>query len=559
MKNIFKTLLFTVLLSGCYEDKGNYDYTLDSMNEITSISFTPAIIESATGKLIEVRQAITENDTICHIKVHLEQTLEKNFENLDFYWYRTHKDGNDNIISKDTVNTKGYLDIFLPIGEMVSQDILLQIYDNTTTLSHYSSFKFQTRPPFKNSLFVLHGEEGERLLGNIAIIGNDTVSYTDIKSITNDQNIYKNAEGLDYSDDTEGKLTLTVFSDNGATRAYEPFEMTVKFHSEEIFKPTTTDFSFKKIIKAGDPTSKQFKIVISENGKVCVGNQLPALYELGYEAEKNGNPIHITDYNITAATLTGDKFYMWDEKGKRFLCSGTYDMNFAHTEQDARNPDLVSSNTIVDANIDFSEISPVDKSAVLGYINYQQGWDEDFKDFYFIFKDEGGSYYRYGFRTGEKNSTAEFTIENEKLLNNFNPDDPNTIKYCSSFSTNYLFYAKGNMVYRYNVSNGDNILVYEAPTGYDVTLIKFRTEDWNPSNYLGDLPRIMSIALYNEAEARGAIAEIRFTTSADVDKDFTQLFYDTDSEGNKWKRIQDFQFAREHQYKLADYQKGNSE
>ena len=32
-------------------------------------------------------------------------------------------------------------------------------------------------------------------------------------------------------------------------------------------------------------------------------------------------------------------------------------------------------------------------------------------------------------------------------------------------------------MYRYNVSNGDKFVVYEAPEGYDVTKIKFRTEE----------------------------------------------------------------------------------
>lgn len=554
MKNIFKALMLAVVLNGCYEDKGNYEYTLDSMNDITSVKFTPAIVETASGKVIEVRQAMTEKDMTCRIEAHLEQTLEKNFDNLDFYWYRTYTDDTGAII-QDTVFTRGYLEVTLPIGAKVEQDILLQIYDRTTTLSRYSSFKFMTRPPFKNSLFVLHGEDGNRQLGNIAIIGSDTLAYTDIKTVTNDNNLYNDADGFDYSDTDDGRLSLTIFSESKTT-AYEPFEMEVKFRSEDLFKPNTTDFAFNRVVKAGDPMSNQYKVVLSQNGEMYIGNNLPPLYKPGYNEELSGNTLHMTDYHITAATITRDHYFFWDDKNGRMLYSSTEESGMAREEKDVQNPNLVSNKPVLDTNADFSQISPVGKTAIMGYVNYQQGWDAEFKDFYFIFKDQGGSYYRYEFKTGEKNSSEVVcTLEKEKILDNFNPSNTSTIKYSSRFSTNYLFYANGSTVYRYNVANGDNIPVYEAPSGYEVTLVKFRSDEYNKSNYIGDLDRIMSIGLYNEAESKGAIAEIRFTTSADVDKDFVQLFYDKDDEGKNWGRIKDLQFARVHQYDLADYQK----
>ena len=37
---VFLLFLSALMLAGCYKDKGNYDYTLDSMNEIMSVTFT---------------------------------------------------------------------------------------------------------------------------------------------------------------------------------------------------------------------------------------------------------------------------------------------------------------------------------------------------------------------------------------------------------------------------------------------------------------------------------------------------------------------------------------
>lgn len=554
MKNILKFLLPAILLSGCYEDKGNYDYTLDSMNEITSVKFTPDVIETTTGKLIEARLAQTKDDTV-HIVVDLEQTLEKDFTNLDFRWYRTYSDNSGKVI-KDTVYTKGFLDVILPKNTMVEQDVLLQIYDNTTELSHYSAFKFKTRPPFKNSLFVLHGEKDERQLGNIEIIGKDTIAYTNIKLVTNDENIYQYATGFDYTA-YENNISLTLFSENEGTRIYDPFGMKIKFTASEIFKPYTTNFPLNKIVRIGDPGTTSYCVAMLEDGQIYTGNNLPVLFKTGYNKELSGNTEHQTEFKITAATMTHDCYFFWDDQNKRFLYSATEEL--ARREDDARDMNLLSDNPILDTSADLSQISPspADMTGVFGYINHQQGWEDDMKDFYFIFKDQSGNYYRYELRTGEKSSTVACTIESVKALDGFNPSDPSLINYCSCFSTNYIFYANGNTIYRYNVSNGDHVVVYSAPDGYNVTMMKFRTGYYSPgsANQVGDLNRIMSIGLYKEngAESYGAIAEVKFTTAADVDEDFKTVIYEMGDDGKRWGRIKDMQFAHEYYYGVADY------
>ena len=55
MKRITSYLLFVLLLTGCYKDKGNYEYTLDSMNEILSVTFSPEVVVTADGNVIEVQ------------------------------------------------------------------------------------------------------------------------------------------------------------------------------------------------------------------------------------------------------------------------------------------------------------------------------------------------------------------------------------------------------------------------------------------------------------------------------------------------------------------------
>lgn len=568
-------VLLLVLLAGCYKDKGNYDYTLDTMNEITSVTFSPSVVKAADGDVIEVQQALDEDDRMRRVDVTVEQTLADNLDNLDFFWCRTYTDEAGKAV-KDTILSRGFIEFELPVGKAVSYNVFLQIYDRTTDLSHYSSFKISTRPVFKNSLFVLHGNEGNRKVGNIEVIGNETKIYTDVKTVTNDNNHYENATGFGYTtfidipDDLAGigvTSTLTVYAGNGETRAYNPHGMHVKYTASQIFKPESENFSYLKTVQTGDPSNyTMYRIVFSEDGSVYVGNQVHALYKPGLACEESTDLPHQTDYEITAATITHNRFLMWDAKNGRFLYAAKEDPGFAGDEGNSIRPDYVSKNPLLDANVDFRTLqkSPVGLTAVMGYMNYRDNYSQ--QNPFFIFKDEAtGEYYRYEllmqnigdgskvrrYRTADGREVSEvlsaYTVVSEKRLAGLTPTDMSTITYNSWFTTTNLFFAEGNTVYRYNVSNGDKYVVYEAPEGYNVTKIKFRTEE--SSAFSDDLGLHLSIVLFNGTN--GAVAEIKFDTAADVDSSFAPLFYDRDNEGNLWGEIKDIQFVNDYIYKMV--------
>lgn len=576
MKKISSLLLFVLLMTGCYEDKGNYDYTLDTMNEITSVTFSPSVVKGTNGNMIEVQQALEEEDKTRRIEANVEQSLAKDLNNLDFYWCRSYIDEHGKSI-KDTIESKGYLEFDLPVGKAMSYNIFLQIYDRSTDLSHYSAFKLNTRPVFKNSLFVMHGSEGKRKIGNIEVIGNETKIYTDIKSVTKDNNHYENATGFSYTtyidipDDFTniGETgTLTIFSGNGETRAYDPHGMKVKYTSEQIFKPESENFSYKKGIQTGDPSNyTQYKIVLTDNGEAYIGNYVHALYKPGLACENNPDLLHETDYEITAATITHNRFLMWDAKNSRFLYAAKEDPGFATNEGGSINSNIMAMNPLLDANVKFQGLqkSPADMTAVMGYINYRDSYDQ--QNAYFIFKDEGtGDYYRYELlmqnigdgskakrRTGingevvEEEKLSAYSIISEKRLSGLTPTDMSSITYNSWFTTSNLFFAEGNTVYRYNVLNGDKYVIYEAPQGYNVTKIKFRTEE--SSTFSDDLGLHLGIVMFNGSN--GAIAEIKLNTAADIDNDFVPLFYDRDNEGKLWGEIKDIQFVNDYMYKMV--------
>ncbi len=576
IKKISSIILSALLLAGCYSDKGNYDYALDTMNEITSVTFTPSVVISAEGDVIEVQQALEEDDRTRRIDAIVEQSLAKNLEELDFYWCRSYTNENGKYV-KDTIISRGFLEFDLPVGKPMSYDIFLQIYDRSTTLSHYSSFRIKTRPVFKNSLFVMHGGEGSRKIGNIEVIGNETKIYTDVKSVTRDNNHYADAMGFGYTtyinipEDLANigeTNALTVYGSNGGTRAYDPHGMRVKFTAQQLIKPESENFRYRKTVQTGDPSNyTQYKVVLTDDGEAYIGNYVHALYKPGYGCENNTDLPHESDYEITAAAITHNRFLFWDAKNSRFLYSAKQDPGFAIDEANSIKPTYISMSPVLDANVKFQGLqkSPEGMTAIMGYINYRDSYDQ--QNPYFIFKDEStGEYYRYELlmqnigdgskikRTrsagdeDESEKLSAYTVISEKKLTGLTPDNDATITYNSWFTTTNLFFAEGNKVYRYNVSNGDKFVVYEAPEGYNVTMIKFRTED--SSSFSGDLGLYMNIALYNGTN--GAVAEIKFNTAADVDAGYPPLFYDKDNEGNLWGEIKDLQFVNEYMYKI-DY------
>ena len=570
MKKIIYSLLSVALLSGCYEDKGNYDYTLDSMNEITSATFSPSIAQTASGKIIEVQQALTEDDTKRRIEVTLEQTLEKNLDNLDFYWCRTYTDPSGKSV-KDTIHSKGFLEFDLPLNEEMSYDIFLRIYDKTTTLSHYSSFKIKTRPIFKNSLFVLHGAQGSRKLGNIEVIGNETKVRMDAYQTINPEegNPCSFANGLSYStyydlsnNNFKVSNNLVVYDGQGTSSVYDPFGLAYKFNPYFVY-PTNVSapIIYNKLIETGDPYNySYYRCVLSQDGRFFLGNHLVKLYIPG---EDSYDANHQTDYQVTAATITNDHFVLWDAKNNRFLYAPKND-SFGQDEFTVLNYGQYMKlyKPILDAHVDYgympAEVTPVGKKAVYAYIQYRENYAEAHP--FFIFKDETtNKFYQYeltplvdadgkGDGKGKDEGKDEgnepaFSI-NYREMRNFNPGNLSLITYNSYFTTNYIFYADGGDVYRYNISNGEKTLLYSVPEGYTIDVMKFRVN--NSCSNTGDLGYILSLGLNKGSE--GAIAEIKLNTASDLDAEFEPLFYNQGSNGEKFGNIQDVQFAHEYMY-----------
>lgn len=570
MKNIIYVAMSALLLTSCYEDKGNYDYRFDSMNQvdISNVSYQPEAYEGVSGKVIEVQLPLTE-DKVQRVEAKLSQTLSDNYDNLDFTWYTAYTATKRDPMTgrevtetvRDTLRTNGYVDLNFPANTDRNYSVIMEVKDRTTDLDYYAKLNVKTRLLFKNSLFFLHQQGGETFLGNVEKIGTMLESrsnaYKTAKPTITD-NPFADAVKLGYTSCPYPEVNgLMVFRSNGRGNTYNVFKA-LDTYDVPLVPAVSSSFVASRVITVGNiATGNIFKCLLSRDGQFYMGKWAPYYTVPGEDAEES---LQSGDYRVTAATVTESYYVLWDAKNNRFIYQSNSDWFPFQLNEYAQNPPH-SVYPVMDAKVDFSSLgtlSPEGKTAVYGFIASHNEFFPDAKP-QFIFKDADNNFYLYELtpvdaggksRGGDAGaSESAFTITGKKLPDFHPGSNLASITYNPWFSTNYIFYAKDDNVIRHNLSNGDEQVVYTAPAGYTVSVIKFRTEDAESnstmSSNLGDLGLYLSIGM--NKESNGAVAEIKLTPAADVDESFS-LFCDKDSEGNAFGRILDLQFAHVYTY-----------
>lgn len=512
------TILTALLLSSCYEDKGNYDYDFENLNSVDGITFSPTPYRGIHGETVEFIQPMG-NDTVGRLLATVEQSIGESIDNLDFKWTVTGED------FSGVFYTKGYVDLPLKAGQTTTYNVMLEVKDPVTTLAHYAKVYVSTRPLYKNSLFVLHGTgPGAMKLGNVSQIGDQHQLYADAWEYAHpgSENPFAYAVGMTYGAYYDFKIgesvNLAVFNNNGTSGIYNPYGLVQKYSANYVLPQTGEAFIVSKYGQAGDATTlTDYHYVIARDGRVAMARSFLCYH---IPALQTTDPLDVgTDYEVTAGAILGSNTVFWDAKNQRFIYVGKGDF-FGMDEANAREQAQMTM-PMLDAEVDFSKLSatlsPKGKTALYAYVNDRENYE--YAHAFFIFADAAGNMYRYELTPKDTKGGAgadepAYTIEAMRLPNIRTTQlRTGTLTYNTLFSTNYLFYANGGEVVRYNAQNGDKQTVYQAPDGWSVSCIKFRTGD--PNAFSGDLGRWLSIGMTKGSE--GAVAEMRLTNSADID------------------------------------------
>ncbi len=585
MKNTLYALSLVLLFAGCYKDEGNYDYTFHTMNEISlsSISFVPQSYESLSGTIIEIQQPMT--DTLHQrVTINFKQTIASDYNKLDFLWIRDFigtTDFGSPVPIKDTVTTSGYVDLDFPPGKAREYDLRLIITDRSTSLQYYKSLTVKTRPIYKNSLFVLHGNEaGTRKLGNIEIIGNTPNITLDAYASLNpkaEENPFGKAYMLDFTAgiNSGGNYfrTLCAFHEDGTANVWDPYGLSLKYKTQPnyVFLTKWGSIMPKCIIGLGNPVQMMdSRLLIERNGRYYVAGSY--FNFIPFDNKISSTIGHQTDFSIAMGTIMGNYYILWDSKNERFLYQPkVHNMNGNKGEEKGRTAaNTTVMNPLLDACVDLSALpqnySPKGKRAVYAYIA-SMGHDYFSAHPYFIFaENEGGedTYYLYELipQLGDKDSEGTkstfrfgspivrssdtapaFTITARQLPSLQPGKHSSSICYSFSYSTNYLFFIDqtGKAVYRYNTMNDELYTVYEAPAEYSITKIKFHS--YFSSDFQKDQGRVLSIALDNGEN--GAVTEVHLDNTGDVDTSYPSVLYEG-TEEEKFGTIQDMQFVHDY-------------
>ncbi len=567
-----------IALNSCYKDLGNYSYDFEGLNEIKEIEFSHTSFEGIYGRTIEIQQPLRDDKTE-RIEVMLKQTKETTLDNIDFRWILKYNEivGKDTIKHKDTLHTKGYLDVVLKGGRSSQYDVQLELKDKTTQLAKYQKLRIQTRPIYKNSLFVLHGDPGNTHLANIeeTPTGAEIVFDAFGRLYPNQENPFKNATHLSYTSYFENRVEanrLAVFTSDGNATIYNPFGLDVKYAKSYVLPSSKVPFIAKSLYKVGDISRERSYIAaIGRDGRFLVGKKFLAYHEPSQKRVHN--------YKVEAITMTESHFVAWDAKYHRFIVLLKND-GFAVFPESGARAQTQLTRQIVNANV---QEAPIGKTALYAYVNSRDNYEEAHP--YFIFQDnktkELYSYELIPITQGNGNGDAKdeedkkneksedekkddkdedkkdaesddeyvdngesdgnplYTVHVTKLRNIDSAINPLTIVYNSWFTPNYFFYAAGNKLYRYSISSHDNLEVYVAPEGYEISVLKFRTDD--ASQLFKELGLYLSIGMNKGGQ--GAVAEMKFTTSGDMDSDYGVKVYEQDNTGRKFGQIRDLQFA----------------
>lgn len=555
-------------LQSCYEDKGNYSYHFDQINNVDTIIFKPQAYTD--GYEPTIAAGLNENtyqidyikpgktDTIdARIDVELVTSIPEEIQNFEYYWYRSYQWGNQNV--KDTVRTPGYMTIKIPGDNTISYSVMLEVRDTKNELSKFVTVTIRTKEWFTNSLFVLHGNgSGNMHLGNVEFSDQGfTVTPDAFERVNKDeskQNPFARTRLLGFRTSYFDGSELLCFNTDGTAEVYNPFGLARIFNTQFVMPTSSEPFIAKSFINYCPSSSgNDFRAVTSTEGKFYKSRGYFRFFEPAKDTESAEN-ITPDQYKVAGGIMTDGYYLFYDRQNYRFIYTVTND-GFNAGNPNAGRDEQKMTNPVLDAGIDMSILPDEyklngNKEFVYAYINYFDYYALG-QESRFIFYDQNTqTNYMYELTPQDnkddkdgksKESTdSRFSISNYSKLEDIKLEPGTPIIYNPAYTLDFIFYAEGGTVYRYNVSNGEKGVIYEAPAGYEVSVLKFRQND---NYYLwGKLYLYLTIGL-NQG-SKGAVAEVKLLTSGDVDESWGPKLY----EG--FDNIMDVQFCNELTYSI---------
>lgn len=496
--------MIALLLGGCYEDKGNYDYK--KVNDLESITFLPEPTEiTETSCNYKYRQPSLDTLRVTYTPV-VTQSDVTNEDNLEFQWI-TSKTVNKKTVL-DTLRSKELTLKFAP-KKKTSYAPLFRVIDHSTGVEYYTKFNMNTVVPFVNSWFVLHGAQGERKLGVVEGINAEEDelnvvydAYEDVWGVRRFQDatklFYLSLDGSDYTN----MITEHVFVIQPDSCAYmHPFDLVVSKRLELMMPPNVSPRP-RLAYASGNGGTAGF--VVDGNGHLYWTRGQGWLFLV--KTDDNTK-----DYRVKNVFLSGSDYAtIWDREHRQFMYYNMNENAMIWKDSDIHPEDESSVVlTLFDEGI-FAE----DEWSNQEVVYMGQGNSDISEEGTIIVGVDGQKNYMI-YQLGFRGQGASFIEINKTPAMNMNLDASSQLATSIAFK-DQIFYTRNSAVYLYNMASGEEIYLYDA--GGPITKLQFRIAARYDSGY-GTIDANKRLAVVvNNPDGTGELHELFLTSGGDVDK-----------------------------------------
>lgn len=299
-KYMFLLAILSVLLPGCYEDKGNYDYT--TVNDVKITGEYELVYRLKMGEQLSIPMTLELNGfDESELEFKWEFSIQNKL-NPVYHLLSTEKDFNEEI----TLAPANY-------------DLRYTITNKITGLATYKRFNVEVTDAISKYTFMLlckvPGKPGEYDISSAHEFSRIGEPLYDLYSKTNGRTI-QNAKSIFYFATSSSPYydNLLVLKSDGAEKL-SPFDLTRVADHNDLFFETKPACDIEFLFT--DKNFKQYFIVA--NGKLHFCNTSNKPYKFGVEKTlPDGSDYYISNYGYFY-NYYGSKFVFLDRKGGRFL------------------------------------------------------------------------------------------------------------------------------------------------------------------------------------------------------------------------------------------------
>ncbi len=510
-----------LLQTGCYDDKGDYDY-----HDVNTMD----IVIPETKVRMPKEEAVEVS-----IMPQISQTLEQNEENLVFQWKRLNPDatlGSDRLADYTNYSVGKECKITVEPNESNNIGLMLAVSDKRNGTMWYKQGQVTIIKPFNPCWFVLQEKENKGVLGAIEGTSEGYYVYSDV---------FQSETGTTFP--LDGKpLAMTARREYGGDRAsismmppffglkIVPILTLVTDKDAALFTPSTLEMMYQsdKILFEPIQQGKAIKIdayKMDKNGELFVNDgksyfaymdgfcipysiqnedgDYPSIsaygsygtglvfFDSSTHSFLNGRALsgygdyYTVSYSISKSVRSG--FYTWKDQHPIVA----YTINPDDEEGSAFNPNSIDP---------FLQVRAIVTGGNGGNYAYAVTSSQNGKDLT-VFK------FSADWENEDPTCAGLYTVSLPSEI------DVETAKFAASYAytADLLFVVSGNKLYRIDLNRSlvTELYQYETDPSAQITCLKFK--DAENEEELG-----MSLGLGINTAAKGVVVELQLTVAGDV-------------------------------------------